>query len=697
MDEQELQEMIRKLQETGGATEDFGDKVKEAGKNVYEFSKGSMLDLTKSVGAFSSSVLNGKKEFDSLNPIIESVGKSAAGLASMIPLVGGAAKGLINAVTAGSKLLVTQLDRQRKTFSAVSSSGLILDGNLTNFSDTAFSTLMNLEDFGKIVTENGQVLARMSGTAGQGTQAFANLATTLTNDQTVRRLGYSAEEIGDITAGFIKQQTRLGQSQGRTTDQLNTSTTQYISELDMLSRLTGQNRKDLQAQQDALQREARFGTMIQRMNTAGQNEQAKAMSSMVMSISGFSPRMAEGLKDIMTSGTATTEEGRQLMMLSGNAVQGIIGDLKSGSIDYQTATQRLQKSLGGAEDQFGSQAQILGNANPLLADFASIIAFTKASLGDLEEAAKQTSDQQNSSDTMLTNMVSASVSLDELSANINKIILKEGLPLASNIVAIMSDAMEKFVEEIPGMIQNLKSYYAGDKSMLEGTKDLGNDLLGQILDAINIMGAGVLKMAFGNDESDESFFDRLGDMFDGMLVGGSTGLGLGAVTTGGLGAIPAGILGTLIGGYMGYHKKDIESVFSQGGEDIPAGKAGEFGHMALGGPTMQGQPYLVGELGPELFVPGSMGNIIPNYGGDNRTGLEDLAGPKLSRLSKVLSDFSTLAVPNTTTATQPQTALDANQNVVPELLAGQSAKLDELIRLTQRQLSVSNSTRQSLM
>ena len=33
---------------------------------------------------------------------------------------------------------------------------------------------------------------------------------------------------------------------------------------------------------------------------------------------------------------------------------------------------------------------------------------------------------------------------------------------------------------------------------------------------------------------------------------------------------------------------------------------------ARGGPVAGGQPYLVGERGPEMFVPGSSGNIIPN-------------------------------------------------------------------------------------
>ena len=35
---------------------------------------------------------------------------------------------------------------------------------------------------------------------------------------------------------------------------------------------------------------------------------------------------------------------------------------------------------------------------------------------------------------------------------------------------------------------------------------------------------------------------------------------------------------------------------------------------ALGGAVGAGQPYLVGEKGPELFVPGAQGNIVPNSG-----------------------------------------------------------------------------------
>ena len=35
----------------------------------------------------------------------------------------------------------------------------------------------------------------------------------------------------------------------------------------------------------------------------------------------------------------------------------------------------------------------------------------------------------------------------------------------------------------------------------------------------------------------------------------------------------------------------------------------------MGGPVAAGTPYVVGEKGPELFVPGAAGGIVPNVGG----------------------------------------------------------------------------------
>jgi hypothetical protein len=60
----------------------------------------------------------------------------------------------------------------------------------------------------------------------------------------------------------------------------------------------------------------------------------------------------------------------------------------------------------------------------------------------------------------------------------------------------------------------------------------------------------------------------------------------------------------------------------EGGLNFTGGVPG----FAKGGPVMGGRPIVVGEKGPELFVPGSNGNIIPNGAGGNSYTINVSAG-----------------------------------------------------------------------
>jgi phage-related minor tail protein len=71
-------------------------------------------------------------------------------------------------------------------------------------------------------------------------------------------------------------------------------------------------------------------------------------------------------------------------------------------------------------------------------------------------------------------------------------------------------------------------------------------------------------------------------------------------------AIRQQIVGPIAQGLMG--------AFGMAGAQ-PAYYGGFGGGFASGGPVSPGMSYLVGERGPELFVPGSSGNIVPNGGG----------------------------------------------------------------------------------
>ena len=61
------------------------------------------------------------------------------------------------------------------------------------------------------------------------------------------------------------------------------------------------------------------------------------------------------------------------------------------------------------------------------------------------------------------------------------------------------------------------------------------------------------------------------------------------------------------------------------------GNLGNEVFKAAGGPVSGGSPYIVGERGPELFVPGSSGNIVPNHemGGANIVVNVDASGSEV--------------------------------------------------------------------
>jgi len=80
--------------------------------------------------------------------------------------------------------------------------------------------------------------------------------------------------------------------------------------------------------------------------------------------------------------------------------------------------------------------------------------------------------------------------------------------------------------------------------------------------------------------------------------------------------------------------------------------AGGIGHAQSGGPVIGGRPYVVGEAGPELFVPGSSGRIIPN---------QPSAGMVSAGLKVVVNNYTSN---DTQTTQERRQGLDGEQLII---------------------------------
>lgn len=140
-----------------------------------------------------------------------------------------------------------------------------------------------------------------------------------------------------------------------------------------------------------------------------------------------------------------------------------------------------------------------------------------------------------------------------------------------------------------------------------------------------------------------------GAKYYGKLAGGLIGKIGGLFGGGMIGSMIVGKLGEIAGEKLG---ELIESVYSS----VMSGEAGIEG-KASGGLVKGGTPYVVGELGPELFVPKSTGAIVPNSLLESLSGMDSNKQQGIDTLSaqlKSLTDTLSRATSGSTPALQPE-------------------------------------------
>ena len=664
MDEQEaLEEFTRQLNQASGATEGMIKSLEDAEKGLTKHTKKIGMDLAKGIGSMTGSVLNGSKGFDSLIPVIEGLGSAMAGLAGSLPLVGGAAKQFVEGATQASKFLIGELGKQVQTFNDVSKAGLLATDGMTGFSKSAFSSMLTLEQFGRIVTDNSQALAAMSGSAYDGAAMFGDVTSDLANRDDLRLLGLNAEEIAEVTAEFTKQQTRLGRTQGMTAQQLAGSTAGYIKELDVLAKLTGENRKDLQARRAALLQETRFSAMVAGMK----EEEAEAVTAAVSMIGVRSERFATGMKDILTSSTATTEEGRQLMLLSGGAARDIGEQLKSGAIDQVQAVNMLKEAIGPNLERFRGLSQILGDSNEVTAGYSDSLKFVTTQTKELAEMYKTQKTQMEgydpSDDGLTISMAQAQKDIEEFAANANKIIL-ELMPTTA-----------KVTEQLTTILLDLSKLA---KDGFTNSMDAPGGLLNKFM---SFFGAGQTKeqmvavqMANGgfgvSDEDKKAYLEKRAEAKERLPQFASGGItdfsnaGELAVLHGTEAVVPLPDGKTIPINFNTEEMAKVFQTYSTGQKDL----------MATGGVPMTDEATRSMLSNPSAGLAGAKRSTLP---------------------SSINADQLVPAV--ATAVNEVQSQPKPSESADTELLETLNRQVAELVKLSSRQLNVSQQTRSQLM
>lgn len=584
---------------------------------------GALGNLAGAGLAASKAMYDGEKGAAAFNSSLDSMSKAvtAAGAALTFLVPGGfLIKALIGLGTAavGATIKMTQAantmaDNLFAANSKMAKSGLAASDGMTGIFRDAKKLGLSMKELGvytNAVAANSAELALFKGTAFEGRQAFANIGASMKPFRaSLEGAGISLEDQIAGTAGYLRLQTQIGQSQNKSTTELANGARKYLVEMDGLSKLTGMQREEMEKQMEAARSEQRFRAKLDAMRSSGDAKQIAAADKMERAnilISKQAPELGQAFRDA-SSGVLTSDAAvKGLIGTQGKLLQ-VTDQLANGQIDeYQTF-----KQLGQAAGQFGKDMNFtaqLGLLNDFSIDYAQAMKIGIASTKDTSVLAAQIAEEQNKQlGSQNDANTKAMAELREMERNANErfettvsqsidtaIAMSKSLVDMTGPIATVFEKLQPVMDKFLGQMVKLTDWLA---------KKLGS-IVGETVDIVE--GTQKSGMAgFYRAGGSEAVGKGVGALYGGVR-GAAMGASYGSVVPG-IGTVIGMGVGGLVGAGLGY----LGGKFVGMGADA-LGTAITPEPRAAGGPVRNRNPYLVGERGPELMVPEQAGKIINN-------------------------------------------------------------------------------------
>ena len=602
----------------------FGGGINNATKGMEKFgdAAGYVAGAAMSAG---KAMLEGKKGASAFNESIDSMAQAATAAAVALALMNpfGKVVGLliagvtaaVGAFAAYTKAANTMADQLYKTYSGLSKAGGAASDGMSGVLKASNQLGLSMDEMGEFVGQiaaNSKDLALFSGSVYEGRQRIGDLGETLKGSrEDFLKMGMSMTDVSDGMLGYMKIQTRLGNSQTMTNAQLAEGAKKYLVEQDALTKLTGQTRKEMEDQRERALQGEQFAAKIRELQLQGPEGKKAAEELMKMNAiyEQAGPKMAAAFQASVT-GNLSNADAQAANLASNGAMIETTQKVIAGQMSYTDAVTITGTAMGKTADSVGI---VLGQFNGYNENFGPIneqLKLAQLAQGDITaKMAKIKEDQEKilagGVDPMLAKqaeLINTQISANEAMKNF----ISKGIGPAQDAMIALANATIKSA--------NLMNELTPGGKKLEGTaKEVVSTVGGAG------MGAGVGAVAGG----------LIG------LLGGPAGAVLGAK----LGAV----IGTGIGGYL--LKNTAGDLIDQAQGTEPPGRA-------AGGPVDAGKLYKVGESGEEFFRPKLAGEIIPNNKLTGMTSGSNMANPAASDSIKSLVASLTVVSKSMTTGSR---------------------------------------------
>lgn len=583
---------------------EYVDAQMKAKYGVQNFTKGTekgaeaVTALAGAASAAGKAMLEGKKGAtafnDSVDQLATAATAAAGALALFVPVLGPLMLA-VGAATVGfakyTKAANDQADKLYKGYQGLAKSGgAAADGMTGLFKDAKKLGLsMNeLDSLVGLVAENSRELAMFSGSVAEGRKRFADMGAAMEpHRQSLIKMGMLPEQINEGMAGYLRTQTRLGNAQRMTTDQLAEGARNYLKEQDALTKLTGQARQETEKKREAALLEEQFASKIRQLQLSGQDEAAARLIKLNDMASAVSEEYGRGVRALATGNLINEDAQKLFNSTQGRALQDI-NAVAAGTKAPVEGLQSMAKAIGQTNDKLGVQLGVFSAANTFLIGVGEARKIQVASEQDfVKQKAKIDADnaarEKGGTDAILDNqakLITAQIDANEAMENF----VNKGVALAQRNMITLANATKSAAEAL-------------DELTPGGRKGTAETV------------GGVATGAAG------------------AYAFGKMGAAMGTVIAPGIGTAIGAALGGLAGGAMGYFTGSFLGKKADESSKVP--KAADGG--LLTGPK---SGYLAMLHGTELVIPENM-----LKGSMTSLGSQGMGSPEIDEMRKLATEM----------------------------------------------------------
>jgi hypothetical protein len=504
---------------------------------------------------------------------------------------------------------VGYLTDTQRVFQALSKVGGGFNGDLGALRAAAANTRLPLDTFAGIVNANAQALAGLGTGVNDGTRRFAELSRAMFEDGQVIRgmtnLGYTLEEANEFlldNANLLRRQQMLD---GMNDQQVAQATLRMAENIAFMAEITGESADQQRQELLDAQRDGRNIAALRRLEAQGIEGVQESFTEAFNGLQAAGPAAQAFLQDMIQSGAPMSELTQNFAAMNPQVAAQIrqMAETIKSNEDAETKTARIRSQADRAVQVSASEyvnatnlaAGSLGQVSGVGQSQADLIAETENYRVGVEQMRRRMAQErgvQGGGFGDVTQEEAAARYMEEMRDRIGGQTaggaegqaLSRELNLATIALADSASGVNQKIAENLSANTELQTLTA---SSLRGLSEMAQGLGGLGERIAN----GVIP---GEVDPTVLEFNNFNTLFEPLITNN-------ALRT------EIANLPEVLDMFDGMTPDQIDNLLELGRQENERREG-----RAIGGPVKAGEVYQVGEQGPETFVPGADGSIVPN-------------------------------------------------------------------------------------